>query len=378
MDLYEVEGKALFKRFGIPVDSGALVDENTKETDISFPCVLKAQVLSGKRGKAGGIKKVHNMQEFEDAYREIMSLTIGGKPVNAVLAVPMLRIEKEHYLGITLDPFKRQRVLIYSPEGGMDIEQLAIEQPDKLLRLDVTDGVDTTELVLRIEAMGVEKAQAKAVTEIAEKLFKLYIDLDATTAEINPLAQLTNSSLIAADAKLVVDNSALYRQPDLTLIEREVKQDELDRLVEQAGISYVEINSEGNVGLVVSGAGLGMATFDTASYYGLEPCDFTDLGSRMNAECVKLAIKRVLRHKNLKGIIINGFGGMYTTTEMISWIKYGMEELKDCNIPVVVKLRGNKQEEGWLLLEQEGIPYVGYGTTDEVVELMIGEMEARK
>lgn len=378
MDLYEAEGKRLFRDFGIPTDAGILILREEDAAQAAPPCVLKVQVLSGKRGKAGGIVKVNTREELDSAVKRLLGMTIGGSPAAGVLAVPVLDIAHEHYLSITLDSVKRQRVLLYSADGGMDIEQIAREAPERLLRLDVTDGVCRKELAASIAGMGVSEKTAAAIAEIAEKLYELYRKCDATTAEINPLAELSDGSLTAADSKVAIDGSALYRHGGFTLIPREKDEDPLVNAVRDAGISYVEVDSGGTIGLVVSGAGLGMTTLDTVRYFGLDPYDFTDLGSRMNAECVRLSVRLLLQNKALRGIIINGFGGMYTTPEMVSWILEGLEELGDRDIPVVVKVRGNDQEAGWKILEEHGVPYVGFGTTDDLVKLMVSELEERR
>lgn len=378
MDLYEVEGKKLFKQFGIPTDTGTLMFSGDTCDQVTAPCVLKAQVLSGKRGKAGGILKVNSEEELSSAMAKLFALTINGQRTAAVLAVPILKIAREHYMSITLDTVKRQRVLLYSPSGGMDIEQLAVETPELLLRLDVTEGVDTDKLTASIMSMEVNQKTAEQLTHIASKLFELFRACDATTAEINPLAELFDGTLTAADSKVVIDGSALFRHPDFTLIPREKDENDLVTAVKEAGISYVEVDDKGTIGLVVSGAGLGMTTLDTVKFYGLDPYDFTDMGSRMNAECLRLSVRLLLENPALRGIIINGFGGMYTTPEMVSWILEGISELGDKKIPVVVKVRGNDQKAGWKILEEKKIPYIGYGTTDDLVKLMVRELEGEK
>lgn len=283
-------------------------------------------------------------------------------------------IAREHYLGITLDPLNRKRILLYSACGGMDIEQLAQEDASKLVRMDVTEGLDAEHLREQAVLSGVSESTAQQLAYIAARLYKLFIERDATTAEINPIAESSDGRLTAADSKVVVDSSALYRQPDLTAIPRP-ELNELEKDADELKIGYVEVDEGGNVGLVVIGAGLGMATLDTAIHYGLRPYDFTDLGSKLSERCLRTGVKLVVQNPGIKAILFNGFGGMYSTREMAEWILASIDEFGDRKIPVVVKLRGYNPEEGWSLLEKAGIPLVKNGTTDDAVKLLKRELE---
>lgn len=373
MDLYEIEGKKLLHEFGIPADEGFLYTSKDDER-IQFPCVLKAQVLSGKRGKAGGVKVVHDVDELEKAAETISGLVIGGKKVQAIMVSPFMDIAKEHYLGITLDALNRKRVLLYSSYGGMDIEQLAEEDASKLVRMDVTEGLEPEELMKLVIGGGASENAAAQIVDIASKLYRLFIDCDATTAEINPLVESSDGKLTAADSKVVIDSSALYRQKDMTIIPRPALS-ELEQMAEEQKIGYVEIDETGNVGLVVIGAGLGMATLDTAIFYGLKPYDFTDLGSKLSEHCFRIGVRLVMQNPGIKAILFNGFGGMFSTKEMAQWILASMDELGGKKIPVVVKLRGYAPEEGWSLLEEAGILLIKNGTTDDAVKLLKQKLE---
>lgn len=371
MDYFEIEGKALFKKYGIPTDDGILLDETTDFSALNYPVILKAQVLSGHRGQAGGVKKAENAADAKEKYDFIKSLTIGGKKVSAVMAVSPLSISKEHYVGLTLDTINKARVLLYSPDGGMDIETLAAEHPDRLLKLNVTESIDEEELYSGISALGVGKKTAEEIVEITEKLYTLFRELDGTTVEINPLAECADGSLIAADSKLVIDNSALFRHEDYTIIPRVDNRSVIEKEAADAGVSYVEVDPDGTVGLIVIGAGLGMSTLDVTKHYGLKPYDFTDLGSKINETALRVGMKLVMQNPKIDSILINGFGGNFSTLDICNWIVASFEEMHGKKIPVVVKIRGAMQEEGWQVLRDHNIPFVGMGTTDDAVKLLV-------
>lgn len=376
MDFYEIEGKALYRKYDIPTDNGFLVDESTDFEALQYPMIFKAQVLSGHRGQAGGVKKVNSAAEAKEKYDAIMGLTIGGKKVEAVLAVPILDIKAEHYIGYTLDTINKHRVLLYTPDGGMDIETLAAEKPDRLLKLNCTEGVNKKELFDGIVALGVDAEKADTITGIAEKLFVMFKELDGTTVEINPLAECGDGSFVAADSKLVIDSSALFRHEDFTIIPRKDTRTDVEKEAAEAGVSYVEVDPEGTTGLIVIGAGLGMATLDVTKFYGLRPYDFTDLGSKICEQALRVGMKLVMQNPNIDSILINGFGGNFSTLDICNWIVASFEEMHGKKIPLVVKIRGAKQDEGWKVLRDNNIPFVGMGTTDEAVKLLIKEREA--
>lgn len=376
MDFYEVEGKALFRRFDIDTDSGVLLQSGESIPELPFPCVVKAQALSGHRGQNGGIRVAHDRETLVAAVRAIEALELGGERIPAVLLVPACDIRNEHYLGITIDTLERKRVLLYTPCGGMDIERVAAETPDKLLRIDVTHALDAEALAEQIAGCGVDEALAARIAGFGARLYKLFMELDATSAEINPLAELRDGGLIALDAKLSIDDNALFRQDNYCLIPRKCSATPLEQAAINAGMSYVEVDGEGTVGLLVFGAGLGMATLDTAKYYGLRPINFADLGSRMDGDCFRLGIRLMMQKPNLKAVLINGYGGQFSTSQVVAWILDGIDELGNSGIPVVVKVRGYRAQEGWDMLDARGIPVVRYGTTDDAVKLLKKLLEA--
>lgn len=371
MDFFEVEGKKLLQNYGIPSDDGFLMKNADDTAEASYPCVAKAQVLSGHRGRAGGIKVVNSAHELADAYEKISALTIGGKKVEGVFVVPVMKIIKEHYLGLTMDTIGKKILLLYSAEGGVDIEEAAMSSPDKLVRMDVTKGV-TEEFLMSISAFITNDSHAKAIYEIAQKLYAMFCDLDATTIELNPLAELEDGAFAAADCKLVIDDNALYRQGEYTILQRPENRN--PHAIESAriGISYVEVDESGTVGIIAGGAGIGMATVDTVKKYGLTPFNFMDLGAA-DAEKTYQATKFLLSLPQVKSVIINVFGGFNNCKMMAEGIVRAVNELGS-KLPIVVKSRGNDQEEGWRILREANIDTVKYGTTDQAV-LILKRME---
>ena len=260
MDFYEVEGKRLFERFHIPTDHGMLYSPDMDLSTVPLPCAVKAQVLSGKRGKAGGIRFADTREQLAEAVQAISQMTINGKPVEGIYLTPKIAIQEEHYLSFTLDRRTKCILMLYTPCGGMDIEALAADSHEKLLRLPMGLRFDPQAVDAALAPFGLPEADRKAVGQIAARLFQLFLALDATTAEINPLAKLADGSFTAADAKLVLDDNALYRQGDYTLIPRRKSESQRARQAREAGLAYVELDQDGDLGVIAGGAGIGPLT----------------------------------------------------------------------------------------------------------------------
>lgn len=377
MDLYEVEGKRLMGQYGIPVDQGFLWTEQSRLDEVRFPCVLKAQVLSGKRGKAGGICFAGDEAEFRHGLAQIERTQVNGRSAQAVYVTDRVRIAREHYLGLTLDPAQKAILLIYTPEGGMNIEELAAENPAALLRLPLTFDLDPADLAGRLRRMGLTEAEGKAVAGIAEKLLRMFWELDATTVEINPLAQLEDGSFLAVDAKVVLDDNALFRHEDCTLLSRESSLTPREKAAKEYGLAYVELDDGGDIGLIAGGAGIGMATVDTIYFYGGRPFDFLDLGGGVTAEKTYQAMRLLLETPQVKGVLVNVFGGGNHCGTMAEGIARAVREFGG-EKKVVVKSRGFYQEAGWKIYDELGLKQVHYGTTDQAVQLLLKEMEGSK
>lgn len=376
MDLYEVEGKRLLAQFGIPVDRGFLWTENSDVADVEFPCVIKAQVLSGKRGKAGGVCFAQTREEFPHALEQVCRAEINGKRAQAVYVTRRVNIKQEHYLGVTLNPADKNILLIYTPKGGMDIEELAASDPKALLRFPLTSEINTEELSARLAETGLTEREKTAVADIAGKMFRMFWELDATTVEINPLAELDDHSYVAVDAKIVLDDNARFRHQVCTLIPREVSLTPRERTAQKYGLAYVEIEKTGDIGLIAGGAGIGMATVDTICFYGGRPFNFLDLGGGVTAEKTYHAMKLLLEVQvpQIKGVLVNVFGGGNNCQTMAQGIAQAIREF-GAGKKIVVKSRGFFQEEGWRIYDELGIEQVHYGTTDEAVKKLLKAME---
>ncbi len=381
MDYFEVEGKRLMLQYGIPADAGILYSELGSGREVEFPCVAKAQFLSGKRGKAGGIQFADDAQALEEAIKKIQAVRINGAAPADILIVPKLAIEAEHYLGMVLDRSAKTVVLLYTPFGGMDIEELAANQPEKLVRLPVGETLTQAQWNQAVAQFALAPEISERIYEIACALLKMFYDLDATTLEINPLAYTKDHTFIAADAKLVIDDNALYRHPDLIVIPRE-REDQSNEFAHEAGFSFVELGQGGDIGVMAGGAGIGMATIDAIAYYGQTAYNFLDLGGT-NRERTYKAMSLLFSIPEIKGIIANVFGGVNNCLTMAEGIAQAYQEAAEKGRlkPLVVKSRGFNQEEGWAIYDGLGITQVRYGTTDDAVRKLVkllGREEIRK
>ena len=377
MDFYEVEGKRLFERFHIPTDHGMLYSPDMDLSTVPLPCAVKAQVLSGKRGKAGGIRFADTREQLAEAVQAISQMTINGKPVEGIYLTPKIAIQEEHYLSFTLDRRTKCILMLYTPCGGMDIEALAADSPEKLLRLPMGLRFDPQAVDAALTPFGLPEADRKAVGQIAARLFQLFLALDATTAEINPLAKLADGSFTAADAKLVLDDNALYRQGDYTLIPRRKSESQRARQAREAGLAYVELDQDGDLGVIAGGAGIGMATVDTICYYGGKAFNFLDLGGGVTREKTCAALSLLLRNPQVKGVLVNVFGGINNCKTIAQGIEDALATCPDATAQVVVKSRGFSQEEGWQIYDRLGLGQVRYGTTDDGVKLLMKRLEGR-
>jgi len=375
MDLFEFEGKKVFENFDIPIPTGKLFEDNLDEfKNFIYPCVIKAQVLSGKRGKAGGIKFADNFKELKIGIDKIRKIKIYDKVVKTILIEEKITIAKEFYLGITIDPIIKAPVLMFSPCGGIDIEEVAKEKPEMLLRVDLNEIDYENDLTSLLDIFHLSNIIIKQLNHIASKLIDLFYKLDITTVEINPLVVNDKDKLIAVDSKLVVDDDALFRQPNLQIINREESKSEAIKRAEKYGLSYVPLDKKGNIGLIAGGAGLAMMTVDTIKYFGGKPANFLDTGGGITEEQSKEALKILLENKQIDGIIINIFGGINNCEIIAKGIREAINEVES-NKVIVVKSRGHSQEKGWQIFEELGLEQVKLGTTEEAVKKLFRTMK---
>jgi len=383
MKLYEFEGKSLFQKVGIPIPRGdvaASVAEARIIADrIGLPVVLKSQVLGGGRGKAGGIRFAETRDQVAEDAESLFGMTIAGEAVKKILIEEKIPITAEFYMGITLDLTASLPVVMISDKGGVDIECAAAETPQALHKVFL-DPVCSFRLYHAIESVLKTGLTGKVLTGISGILLQLvrcYFRFEALTAEINPLIIASDGRVLAADAKFDVDDSALFRLPDVKAFAREpAASDPLEAEAAAAGVSYVRMDG-GNIGLISGGAGLGMASMDMIKNHGGIPANFLDLSGDATPERTAAALKVVLKTPGVEGVLLNVFGGINNCEQMAKGIARVVDELKPTQA-VTVKMRGHSQDEGWAILEERHIPIVKYGTTEEAVVMLLEEMKKKE
>ncbi|MGL5512879.1 MAG: ADP-forming succinate--CoA ligase subunit beta [Sporomusa sp.] len=379
MRLLEYEGKDLFREYGIALQKGivaATVDQAVAAAkEIGYPVVIKAQVLSGGRGKAGGVKFAKNPEETKNYAANILGMTINNEITRNILITEMGDIEQELYAGITIDSANGLPVLIFSVSGGVDIEQVAKEQPEKIIKhhLLPTRKIRKYQIMDIIAGSGLKLVLVPKVADVIYRLVELFYDKDATTAEINPLVITRDGNCLALDAKVVIDDSAIKRHSQF-----KPEDEKLSMLEERAkaiGVAYVPL--EGNVAVIAGGAGLALATMDLVSHFNGKPGSFLDTGGGISASNMAEALRISLATPNVKGVVINVFGGINNCEIMAK----GISEVLDNDKPeakIVVKMRGHSQDEGWALLEERNVPIIKYGTSEEAVRMVVDSVEGRR
>jgi succinyl-CoA synthetase beta subunit len=363
MKLFEHEAKDIFRAFKMPTPPGgvALDPKEAKEraTDIGKPVVVKAMVLAGKRGKAGGVKFADTPQEAERYAEEILKMRINDLPVEAVLIEEKLDIEQEIYAGITIDRSERKYVVIGSAAGGMSIEELAEESPEKIIKMHVDPnlGFQAFEARQMAIAMGFKGKQINQLGSFFLKLWKIVEAYDVELTEINPLILTKDGRFFAADARLNIDDNSLYRHT--TIIEKlkrePVDQNERERLATENDMAYVEL--DGNIACICNGAGLTMATLDAISLYGGEASTFLDLGGGADAERVEKGIEIALMYPKVKAILVNIMGGITRCDDVARGILAARND-RDITVPMVIRMVGTNEEEGQEILNKAGIPFL--------------------
>jgi succinyl-CoA synthetase beta subunit len=382
MKLYEFEGKTLFQRVGIPVPEGDLADSVEKARAIAdrigFPVAVKSQILGGGRGKAGGILFARTQEDLEEAFGRLLGMSISGEPVRRVLIEKRVPAEIEFYAGITLDLQASIPVLMVSAGGGVDVEALSSESSSLFHRLPLHPDreIRIHHLIDLVLNTGITGGRLRRIPEILLKLIRCYFRYEAVTAEINPLIVGPDDRIFAADARMEIDDSALFRLPEIKAFARgKTFSDSLEEEAAAAGVSYVRLDG-GDIGLISGGAGLGMASMDMISNHGGSPANFLDLGGDATSEKTAAALKVVLKTPGVKGVLLNVFGGINNCEQMAGGITRTVDEMRP-EQSIVVKMRGHSQDEGWTILEERNIPVVKYGTTEEAVIMLLKEMKTK-
>jgi succinyl-CoA synthetase beta subunit len=369
MKIHEYQAIHLFKNAGIPTAGGEVATELpaalTIANRIGYPVVLKSQVLVGGRGKAGGIKVVKNEKELEEHFTRIKALKIKGYPVEKIFIVPAIDIKKEFYAAVAIDNIKGDVVLIASAEGGVEIEETAKTNPQAIKKyyLQGQTTIDEARWPEFIKSVFPDVNDQKAATDILKKLITVFFCQDCSIAEINPLVKDGKGEWYAADAKVNFDDNAAFRHPDLEIL-RDVSYEDADE-TEAKNLSLSFVKMDGNVGCIVNGAGLAMATMDTIKLLGGEPANFLDVGGSSNPSKVLNALKIILRNKNVKSILINIFGGITRCDDIANGILQARKEL-NIQVPMAVRLIGTNEKEAQEILKTVNI--ISYPTMRAAVE----------
>ena len=373
MKLYEFESKRIFSSKGILVPKGFVLErvEDLDKIALEPPLIVKAQILIASRGKLGGIVKARSKDELRDLVSKLLGASIGGLRVRKLLIEEVVNIAKEYYLSITIDRLKRKPVVLASSEGGVDIEEVARREPWKIVKRYIDPLVGLRDYEVRYVAykLGIKNPKLiRVFTNIAKAMYSIFTEYDCELVESNPLALTTEGRFIAVDAKIIVDDNALYRHRDLQeLVEKEAREyTEIELKAKKLGFSYVEL--DGNIGIIGNGAGLTMATMDLVKYYGGRPANFLDVGGGARADVVREAVKILLLDPKVKGIFINILGGITRADEIAKGV---IEALRETGVrkPLVVRLKGTREKEGRRILSEENIPL--YDDMDEAAKRIV-------
>ena len=354
MKLHEYYSKKIFSDYGIPIPHGEIAetpkDAQRIAKELGGQVVVKSQVLVGGRGKAGGIKVAKNPKEAYQHAQEILSLTIKGLPVRKVLIDQAADIKDEIYLGITTDRSARKPVIMASAEGGVDIEEVARKTPKKIIKCHIDPLMGLQTYQSRDLAAGIDLARVhwRAFGQIAQGLWQAYNGSDATLAEINPLVVTGDGKLLAVDGKMVLDDNALFRHPELEALRDLDVDKEAEIRARENDLSFIKL--DGNIGCMVNGAGLAMTTMDIIKLFGGEPANFLDIGGGASAEKVATALEIILSDKNVKAVLFNIFGGITRCDLVAKGILEALGKVKT-EIPMVVRLVGTNAAEGRQLLK---------------------------
>ena len=354
MKLHEYQSKTIFAKFGIPIPKGrvaATADEAKQiAEELGGRVVIKSQVLVGGRGKAGGVKVAKNSDEAAEFAGQILAMTIKGLPVRKVLVDEAAAIEHEIYFAITNDRAAKKPVMIASAAGGVDIEEVAAKTPEKIIKVYIDPLLGLRDYQSRDIAASIDLPRElwRDFSKIASGLWQVYLDTDATLAEINPLVITKDKRLVALDGKMMIDDNALFRHMDLAEIRDIDEEDPSETDARRHGLSFIKL--DGNIGCMVNGAGLAMTSMDIVKLFGGEPANFLDIGGGAGADKVAAAMRIILSDPNVKAVLFNIFGGITRCDEVARGILVAMDEVKP-KVPMVVRLVGTNAEEGRKLLE---------------------------
>jgi succinyl-CoA synthetase beta subunit len=358
VNIHEYQAKDIFRKYGIPIPPGevATTPEEVERIARKFgtTVVIKAQVHAGGRGKAGGVKLAKTPEDAKSIAAQILKLTIKGLPVKRVLVTPAADIASEAYVGIIVDRASKRPVFMASPAGGIDIEEVAAKTPEKILRrpVDPRYGLQLYEAMELAFFLYSDMKQVRAAAKILQQLYRAFFENGGSLAEINPLVTTPTGDVVALDAKMVIDDNELDRRPDIAALRDESAEDPSEVEARKANLTFIKL--DGNVGCIVNGAGLAMATMDLVKYYGGEPANFLDIGGSSNPEKVVAALRIITSDPNVKAILFNIFGGITRTDDVANGIVTAIKQ-NPLKVPLVIRLTGTNEEIAVKILKENGL-----------------------
>ena len=382
MKIHEYQAKSVLARFGVPVPRGEVALSPAEAGDVARRLggdvvVVKAQIHAGGRGKGGGVKLARSAEEAEQLAKHMIGMTLvthqtgpEGKKVGRVLIEEGLQIERELYVSIVIDRASACPVIIASAAGGMDIEEVAASEPEKILREVVNRGTGIIPFQARKLAfgMGLPGSAANKLTTVLQSLYRAFIETDASMIEINPLILTKGGDLLALDAKVTFDDNALYRHPDLRDFRDITEEDPLEVEASKFSLNYIRL--DGNIGCMVNGAGLAMATMDIIKLAGGEPANFLDVGGGANAEQIRNAFKILMSDKNVRAVLINIFGGILRCDVLAQGVIAAVTEL-GVPVPIVIRMEGTNVEEGKRMLRESGLNFATADSMGEAADKVV-------
>ena len=370
MKIHEFQGKNIFKHYGIPIQDGYVIDnladasatiEKVQQEFNSKAVMVKAQIHAGGRGKGGGVKYCPNTKDALENVSNMLGMNLitpqtgaGGQKVRKVYITEALDIQKEYYCALTLDRAKTKDVFMVSTEGGVEIEKVAEETPEKIIKvwIDPLIGMKIPQARELAIGLGLGGGPLKTAITMFMKMYQCYVETDASLVEINPLALTKDDRVVALDAKFNFDDNALYRQPDIAELHDKHEEDPTEMAAKEYNLNYIKL--DGNVGCMVNGAGLAMATMDIIKLAGGEPANFLDVGGAASAETVKNGFKIILSDDHVKAILINIFGGIVRCDRVANGVIQAVKEL-GLEVPVVVRLEGTNAQAAKTILSESGL-----------------------
>lgn len=389
MNLHEYQAKQVFASYGMPVPNNQVVESASAVSAaldklVGDRWVVKAQVHAGGRGKAGGVKLLDSVEAVTQAVDDMLGTSLvtyqtnaQGQPINQVLIEEISNISRELYLGAVIDRASQRVVIMASTEGGMEIEKVAAETPDKILKttLNPLTGLQPYQSRELAFGLGLEGDQIKQFVRLLDGFAKMFVEKDLSLVEINPLVVTAEGQLICLDGKINIDDNALYRQKEILVMRDESQEDERENRAKEWDLNYISL--DGDIGCMVNGAGLAMATMDLIKLCGGEPANFLDVGGGATKERVSEAFKIILSDSNVKGVLVNIFGGIVRCDLIAEGIIGAVEEVH-VNVPVVVRLEGNNAERGSQLLSESDVNIIAADGLTDAAEKIVAEVQKKQ